>query len=224
MLDYLFKNWNLFKQDKINKDIVEDYKKFVGEKELDLLLTKFNNSRFSLEKKWNQVMGSFSTSFLGSGFGSSSISAEYKKIDKDNISVLNRALDDSFNNIFVKGISQPRDRSIPTCRTVSFNNIMGVEGDYWILHINDNLDTFIVVAPLIIPQSSLKVIPVLACYVLTSKTHEKFWSDKNNVNEILEVAKKYGFENNLFTKPIATAKSLEQGDLEDAILKNNNIL
>lgn len=137
MLGHLFKNWNLFQQDKINKDIVNDYKKFVGEKELDKILTKFNNSRFSLEKKWNQVMGSFSTSILGSGFGSSSISAEYKKIDKDNISVLNRALDDSFNNIFVKGISRPRDISIPTCRTVSFNNIMGVEGDYWILHINE---------------------------------------------------------------------------------------
>jgi hypothetical protein len=221
MFSHLFKNWNLFQQDKINQEIVNDYKKFVGEKELDLLLTKFHKRRFSLEKKWNQVMGSISTSFLGSGFGSSSISAEYKKIDKDNISVLNRALDDSFNNIFVKGISKPRDIFIPTCRTVSFNNIIGVEGDYWIIHINDNLDTFIVVAPLIIPQSSVKVIPVFACYVLTSKTHVKFWSDENNVNEILEVAKKYSFENNLFTKPIATAKSLKQGNLEDAILKNN---
>lgn len=50
MLGHLFKNWNLFQQDKINKDIVNDYKKFVGEKELDKILTKFNNSRFSLEK------------------------------------------------------------------------------------------------------------------------------------------------------------------------------
>jgi len=221
MFENIFNNLGYFYKEKVNQDIVEDYKKFVGEKELDLLLTKFNKSTFTLEKKWNQVMGSISTSILGSGIGSSSITAEYKNIDKDNISVFNRAIDNSFQNIYVKGISKPRDISIPTCRTVSFDNIMGVEGDYWIIYINDMQDSFIVVAPLLIPQTSVKVVPVFACYVLTSKSHAKFWSDKKNVNEILEVAKKYGFDNNIFSKPIATAESLDQGLLDDAILKNN---
>jgi lipocalin len=211
MFEYIFNDLNSIYEKKVNQDIVEDYKKFVGEKELDLLLTKFNKRRFTLEKKWNQVMGSRTTEILGSGFGSSSITAEYKKIDKDNIIVLNRAIDDSFQNIFVKGMSKPRDISIPTCRTVSFDNIIGLEGDYWIIHINDRLDIFIVVAPLHIPQTSVKVVPVFACYVLTSKTHAKFWSDEKNVQEILEVAKKYGFDNNILTKPVASAETLEEG-------------
>ena len=219
----IFTNLVSFYKEKVNKDIVEDYKLFVGENELKELQKKFNNIAFSIEKEWNQVMGSITTSFLGSGIGSSSITAEYKKLDKDNISVLNRALDNSFQDIFVKGVSKPRDISIPTCRTVTFDNIMGVEGDYWIIHINDRLDTFVVVAPLIIPQTSLKVVPVFACYVLTSKPHHKFWGDEKNVKEILAVAKKYGFDNSLLTKPLATYETLEQGPIEDAALKNNII-
>lgn len=223
MIKNVFDNFFSFYNEKVNKDIVEDYKLFVGENELKELQKKFNKRRFKLEKEWNQVMGSITTSFLGSGIGSSSITAEYKKLDKDNISVLNRALDNSFQDIFVKGISKPRDSSIPTCRTVSFDNIMGVEGDYWIIHINDRLDTFIVVAPLIIPKTSVKLVPIFACYVLTSKTHYKFWDDEKNVKEILAVAKKYGFDNNLLTKPLATSETLEQGPIEEAALKNNII-
>jgi hypothetical protein len=202
--------------DKLNSDILSEYKKFVGEPELQNLLKKFNNRRFTLFKKWNQVMGSFSTSFLGSGFGSSSITAEYSKLDNNTVNVLNRAINDSFQDIFVKGISEPRQNDIPTCRTVSFgiNNVL--KGDYWILYINDSLDTFIVVAPLFIPGTSIKIVPVLACYVLTSKTHCKFWGDDINVKEILNISKKYGFDN-IFNKPLATADSLDQGEIDEAI-------
>jgi hypothetical protein len=195
--------------DKINKDIVEDYKNFVGKDALEELLKKFNKKNFSIEKKWNQVMGSRSTEILGSGFASTSITAEYSKLDKDTISVLNRALNDSFKDIYIKGTSKPRDPSVPTCRTVSFGST-GIEGDYWIIHINDKLDTFIVVAPLILPKTSIKILPGLACYVLTSKTHNKFWGDDRNVKEILDVTKKYGFDN-FFNKPLATPETLEQG-------------
>jgi len=192
----------------VNKDIVTDYKRFVGEEELKELLTKFNKKEFSIKNTWNQVMGSITTSLLGSGIGSTSITAEYDKLDEDTISVLNRAVSDSLQDIYVRGISKPRDTLVPTCRTVSFDNT-GIEGDYWILHINDNLDTFIVVAPLIIPETSIKVIPIIACYILTSKSHSEFWNDKKNVKEIFDVTEKYGF-NNLLTKPLATPKTLDR--------------
>jgi len=96
---------------------------------------------------------------------------------------------------------------------------MGIEGDYWILYINNDLDTFIVVSPLIIPKTSKKIIPVLACYVLTTKTHTEFWSDKKYVKEIFDIAEKYGFNNNILTKPLTTPETLDQGPLDEAILQ-----
>jgi len=208
MFKNIFKDsYSVYKK-MVNKDIVTDYKRFVGEEELKELLTKFNKKEFSIKNTWNQVMGSITTSLLGSGIGSTSITAEYDKLDEDTISVLNRAVSDSLQDIYVRGISKPRDTLVPTCRTVSFDNT-GIEGDYWILHINDNLDTFIVVAPLIIPETSIKVIPIIACYILTSKSHSEFWNDKKNVKEIFDVTEKYGF-NNLLTKPLATPKTLDR--------------
>ena len=219
MFENIFKDLYSDYTKMISNEIVSDYKRFVGDNELKELLTKFNKRRFTLEKEWNQVMGSITTAFLGSGLGSTSITAEYKKLDEDSIRVLNRALDDSFQNIYVVGKSNPRDPLLPTCRTVSFDNIMGVEGNYWIIHINDRLDTFIVISPLIIPETSVKLVPVFACYVLTSKPHHKFWSDEKNVKEILAVAKKYGFDNSLLTKPIASSKTLDLSPLAEAILQ-----
>jgi hypothetical protein len=217
MLENIFKGFYSDYKKMISNEIVTDYKRFVGEDELKELLTKFNKKEFSIENTWNQVMGSFTTSLLGSGFGSTSITAEYDKLDEDTISVLNRALTDSLQDIYVIGISKPRDTSVPTCRTVSFDS-NGIEGDYWILYINDRLDTFIVVAPLIIPETSIKVIPIIACYILTSKSHSEFWSDKKNVKEIFDITEKYGF-NNIFIKPLATPKTLEQGTLDEAFLQ-----
>ena len=218
MLDNIFKDLYSDYKKKVNNDIVSEYKRFVGEKELIELLTKFNKKEFSITKRWNQVMGSFTTSLLGSGLGSSSITAEYAKLDEDIISVQNRALNNSFQDIYVKGISKPRDLLFQTCRTVSFDS-NGIVGDYWILYINDSLDTFIVVPPLIIPETSIKVLPIIACYILTSKSHSEFWSDKKNVDEIFFIAEKYGFNNNILTKPLATPETLDQGPLDEAFLQ-----
>lgn len=218
MLDNIFKDLYSDYKKKVNNDIVSEYKSFVGEKELIELLTKFNKKEFSIAKRWNQVMGSFTTSLLGSGFSSTSITAEYAKLDEVIISVLNRAISDNFEDIYIIGISKPRDLLFPTCRTVSFDS-NGIVGDYWILYINDSLDTFIVVAPLIIPETSIKVLPIIACYILTSKSHSEFWSDKKNVDEIFFIAEKYGFNNNILTKPLATPETLEPGPLEEAILR-----
>ena len=217
MLDNIFKGFYSDYKKMISNEIVTDYKRFVGEDELKELLTKFNKKEFSIENTWNQVMGSFTTSLLGSGFGSTSITAEYDKLDEDTISVLNRALNDSLQDIYVIGISKPRDPLVPTCRTVSFDS-NGIEGDYWILYINDSLDTFIVVAPLIIPETSIKVLPIIACYILTSKSHSEFWSDKKNVKEIFDITEKYGF-NNIFIKPLPTPKTLDQGTIDEAFLQ-----
>jgi hypothetical protein len=185
-----------------NKFIIEYYKKFIGEKELDLLINKFNNKDFC--NKWEQVMTSRSTGLFGTGITYSSVQATYALNQNGNINLLNEAYDTDFNYVSVKGESEARDNKIPTCRTVKFDKISS-KGNYWIIYISSSFNSIIIGAPLIIPFIPIKISNNFGVYVLAKNTND-FWNSKEETNEIFDALKKYGFEK-FWNKPISSSKT-----------------
>jgi hypothetical protein len=178
--------------------IVEHYKEYVGEKELDILLKRFNIKTFC--DKWNQVITSRSTSFLGSGGSEySSVTAKYSLTNDNKVTVFNECYDEKKQYKSITGTSDCFDSSVPTCRTVLFPSV-GATGNYWILYISEKNDVMIICCPLIIPHTSIKLMDNFALYVL-AKDRNKFWSNKQMVQKIYTILEKYKF-NNFINKPI----------------------
>lgn len=193
----------------LNKQIIESYKKFVGEEKLQIVNNRFKSSNFVFANKdWNQVMTTRSTTISGTGLGVASVKALYEPILGKNseFTVNNFGLNENFKPIRIKGITSPRCKDIPTCRTVTFDSI-NITGDYWILYISNDLKTIVVGFPLFIPGTSILITSNFGCYVITQKTREEFWNKKENVDEILNVTNNLGFTN-FFNKPLPSAKSL----------------
>ena len=191
----------------IDSDIISQHKKYIGEPQFNVLNERFNSESFSFEGTWNQVLTSRSTIISGTGLSSSTVSAIYKKIEGTNkYSVLNTSNNDNLKGIFIRGNSPARDESVPTCRTVIFDSIQ-VEGNYWICYISEDLETILVVSPIIIPLTSICVIPSFICYVLTKKSHDQFWSDNKFVEEILTETTRLGL-NDFYNRPLPTAETL----------------
>ena len=194
----------------VSDGIVEHYKKIVGsDEDLNILLSRFSEVKFG-EDILFQHLTSRTTTISGTGLGSSSVRATYRKVDETNenkFSVLNQSFDENLKPIFIKGFTEPRDTKIPTCRTVTFTKI-GVEGDYWIVYVSKDISSIIVIAPLILPGTSIMIKPEFICYVLSKKPKEEFWPNNSLVSELLEVAKKLGFTN-FFNKPLPTSDTWE---------------
>lgn len=198
------------KSSNYDKAVVEKYKKFVGDKELKILL-----DRFSIDKyvgTWKQVMTSSSTRFVGGGLNYSSVKAVYKLRKDGLLSVKNSAYDGNFNKVGVTGESRARDEEYPVCRTVNFDilNInLNFEGDYWICWISSSLNTALVVAPIILNVFNKPVVVSenFGFYLLT-RDISKFWNSPKEYEAAFKVLEKYGF-NNGFKKPIATAEIYE---------------
>lgn len=166
------------------------YKQYVGDKELEKLLSRFDSKSFC--DKWDQVMTSRSTIFMGSGGSEySSVRATYSAVpNSSSITVRNDCYDEKHKPKFIEGISECIDAKIPTCRTVTFQSV-GVTGNYWILYMSKNKRCCIVCSPLIFV--SVKVMDNLALYVL-AKDRDEFWADKKLVEEIYGVLRKYKFD------------------------------
>lgn len=185
-----FSKWLHFKetQDEI---IVNYYKNFIGEPRLRYLLDKFQIDKFI--GKWEQVFTSRSTSLLGTGINYSSVNAIYTLNYDGTVGVLNSAYNEKLEKIFIEGNSRARDNSIPTCRTVKFDSIsIPIEGDYWIIDISETFQTIIVCAPIITPFIPIEISSNFGVYVLT-KNREKFWKNKNEIDNVLNILNKYGF-------------------------------
>ncbi len=178
--------------------VLDHYKKYVGKKELKKLLSRFDSNTFC--SKWNQVMTSRSTFFMGSGGSEySSVRATYTENRDKTITVFNECYDENHKPKTIQGISECVDPKIPTCRTVLFPSV-GVIGNYWILYISKQKDVIIVCSPFIIPYTSVKLMDNLALYVL-AKDRDAFWSNTQLVKKIYDILEKYKFD--LFiNKPI----------------------
>jgi hypothetical protein len=194
-------------QNNVNNEIIQKYIDYVGKDNFETLQNRFN-SDFMFENRWNQVITTRSTLVTGTGLGTSSVFAEYKKIDEDKniFSVENFGLNESFKPIRIEGITFPRSLEVKTCRIVNFNT-NDVEGNYWVAYISRDLKTIIVAFPLFIPNTSILITPNFACSILTQKNYEDFWNDKEGAEEILTECRKLGFTNFL-NKPLGSANTL----------------
>jgi lipocalin len=190
-----------------DKAVVKKYKEFVGHKELKELTRAFSPQKFA--GKWKQVMCSPSTSVLGSGPDYNSVQATYKLKKNGIISVKNDAYDNDFHRVCITGTSGARDTSVPTCRTVKFNNLFDVQGDYWIAYATPSFQSIIVAAPIIIKlfNRPLVITKNFGFYVLT-RDATKFWSSSQEYKRIFDALEKYGF-NKIWNKPVATAETFE---------------
>ena len=110
---------------KYDELVVKKYKEFVGENELRQLLKRFTPEKFA--GVWKQAMCSSSTRFLGSGPNYSSVQAKYTLKENNIVGVRNDAYDNDFRKAGITGTSGARDVSVPTCRTVKFNNLLDIE-------------------------------------------------------------------------------------------------
>lgn len=196
------------KSSKYDEAVLKIYKKYVGEKELKVLL-----GRFSLQNYvgiWKQVMASPSTRIVGGGLNNSSVKAIYKLRKDGLLSVQNSAYDGDFRKVGITGKSRARVASFPTCRTVDFDIInlnFRIEGDYWIYWISKSRNTVLVVAPLIIKFFNTPVVisKNLGFYLLTRDIRE-FWNSE--YEDAFEVLDKYGFKSG-YKRPVATAETFE---------------
>jgi lipocalin len=198
------------KTSKYDEAVVKKYKKFVGEKELKILLSRFSTDKYV--GTWKQVMTSSSTRLVGGGLNYSSVKAVYKLRKDGLLSVKNSAYDGDFYKVGITGESRTRDEKVPTCRTVNFDilNInINIEGDYWISWISSSLNTALVVAPIILKffDTPIVISENFGFYLLTRDV-SKFWNSPDEYESAFEVLEKYGF-NSRFKKPIATAEIYE---------------
>jgi lipocalin len=185
-----------------NKIIIDYYKNFVGEKEVNLLVQQFDVNKFC--GKWQQVLTSRTTGLFGTGITFSSVQATYSLNSDGTIQVLNEAYDTNFKNINISGFSSARDNKIPTCRIVKFGSVP-LEGDYWIIYISPSFDTIIVAAPLIIPFVPINITNNFGVYVLT-KNRDEFWKSQTETNNVFNTLNKYGFTNFL-NQPISSGET-----------------
>lgn len=185
--------------------VIKKYKKFVGKNELKKLLEIFDSEKFA--GKWKQVMCSPSTSVLGSGPNYSSVQATYTLKKNNIVGVKNDAYDNDLIRVCITGTSRARDDDVPTCRTVKFNNLFNVEGDYWLIYATPSFNTVIVAAPIMIKvfNQPLVVTNNFGFYVL-SRNIKQFWSSPNEYKNTLNALEKYGF-NKRWNKPVVTAES-----------------
>jgi lipocalin len=205
--DKLKKTLDSTKISKYDEAVVKSYKKFVGENNLKELTRVFSPEKFA--RNWKQVMCSPSTKILGSGPNYSSVEATYK-LKKDGIvSVKNDAFDTDFYRVSITGTSRARDAHVPTCRTVNFDNILKIEGDYWLIFATPSFKSCIVAAPIILRlfNRPLVIAKNFGFYVLT-RNRRKFWSSPEEYQPIIDALKKYRF-NKFWNKPVATAETFE---------------
>jgi lipocalin len=195
------------KSSKYDKAVVEKYKKFVGKKELKILISNFTPNKFA--GKWKQAMCSPSTKVLGSGPNFSSVQATYKLKKNGLISVRNDAFDNELKRVYITGTSRTRDEDIPTCRTVKFNNLFNIEGDYWIAYATPSFKTVIVSAPIVIKifNRPLVVTNNFGFYVLTRNIKD-FWNSPEEHVSTLNALEKYGF-NKPWNKAVVTGEAYE---------------
>ena len=197
---------NLNKSEKYDEAVVDIYKNFVGEKELKSLSNIFRTEKFT--GIWKQAMCSPTTRFIGTGPNFSSVQAIYGDLNMNGlISVKNEAYDNDFFRVSITGTSRARVETIPTCRTVKFNNSVNIEGDYWLIYATPSFNTIIVAAPVIIKIFNRPVVITkkFAFYVLT-RDITAFWNTKEEYEPIFTALDRYGF-NKFWNKPIATAET-----------------
>lgn len=190
-----------------DKAVVNKYEKYVGENELKKLVSTFDPENFA--GNWKQVMSSASTRVLGSGPNFSSVEATYKLKKNGEIAVKNDAYDNDFYRVSITGTSKARDENVPTCRTVKFNNLFNIEGDYWLIYATPSFKTVIVAAPIMVKifNTPLVITNNFGFYVLT-RNKNKFWSSPREYKNTLRALEKYGF-NKPWNKPVATAETFE---------------
>lgn len=196
--------------EKYDKLVVKKYKKFVGKRELKVLLKRFSTEGYT--GTWKQVMASPSTRIIGGGSNYSSVQAVYTLRNDGLIGVKNMAYDGDFYKVGVKGKSRARIASVPTCRTVRFNIVnfnLNFEGDYWIAWMSPSLKTALVVAPLILKifNRPFVVSNNIGFYLLTRDIPE-FWDSHEEHEAAFHVLDKYGFTS-FWNKPVPTAESFQ---------------
>ena len=100
--------------------VVEQYTKYV--KNLPVLLRRF--SELKITHQWQQVLTSITTGIMGTGITFSSVIADYTLNGDGSISLINRAYNSDLSPIYIKGVCTCQDKTIPTCRIVSFDNLL----------------------------------------------------------------------------------------------------
>lgn len=195
------------KVSKYDEAVIKKYKNFVGKNELKKLTNNFTSEKFA--GKWKQVMCSPSTSVLGSGPNYSSVQATYTLKKNNIVGVKNDAYDNDLYRVCITGTSRARDEKVPTCRTVKFNNLFNIEGDYWLIYATPSFNTVIVAAPIMVKifNTPLVISNNFGFYVL-SRSMKQFWSSPKEYEPIFDALEKYGF-NKPWNKPVPTAESFE---------------
>lgn len=195
------------KVSKYDEAVIQKYKKFVGKNELKKLTNNFTSEKFA--GKWKQVMCSPSTSLLGSGPNYSSVQATYTLKKNNIVGVKNDAYDNDLHRVCITGTSRARDEKVPTCRTVKFNNLFNIEGDYWLIYATPSFNTVIVAAPIMVKifNAPFVIANNFGFYVL-SRSMKQFWSSSKEYEPIFDALEKYGF-NKPWNKPVPTAESFE---------------
>ena len=185
--------------------VIEKFKEFVGVKEFKKLNKRFKPEHFA--GKWKQALCSPSTGVLGSGPNFSSVQATYTLKKNGSVGVQNDAYDNDIHKTSITGESRARDEDVPICRTVKFNNLFGIEGDYWLIFATPSFKTVIVAAPLIVKVFNFPFVVAsnFGFYVLT-RNKRKFWNDSEEYQPTLDALEKYGFTNFL-NKPSVTGES-----------------
>ena len=196
------------KTEKYDEAVVEKFKEFVGTKEFKKLNKRFNTKKFA--GRWYQVCCSPSTGLFGSGGPNfSSVQATYTLKNSGLVGVKNEAYNIQLDKVSATGTSRARDDDVPMCRTVKFNNLFKIEGDYWLIFATPSFNTVIVSAPLIVKVFNFPFVIAnnFGVYVLT-RNKRKFWDDPEEYQPTLDALKHYGFTN-LLNRPIVTASSFE---------------
>lgn len=195
------------KSSEYDEAVVKKYEKYVGKKELSKLVGAFDSKKFA--GNWKQVMCSPSTSVLGSGPNYSSVQATYTLKKNNVVGVKNDAYDNDFNRVSITGTSRARDENVPTCRTVKFNNLFDIEGDYWLIYATPSFKTVIVAAPIMVRifNRPLVITNNFGFYVLT-RNRKHFWSSLGEYENAFNALEKYGF-NKPWNKPVVTAETFD---------------
>jgi hypothetical protein len=179
--------------------IIEQYVSYI--KCLPTLLKRFDE--LDITHTWQQVMTSLSTGIMGTGIAFSSVSADYTLNTDGTISLINRAYNGDFKPVFISGVCKCADKTVPTCRTVKFDDLF-FEGDYWIAYISADKSTFIVSAPLVLLGKV--VIPNFGLYVLT-RDRDAYWTNDALQAEINAVLLDYDFTS-YWNKPVFSGQSI----------------
>ena len=195
------------KMSEYDEAVVKKYENYVGKKELSKLVGAFSPEKFA--GNWKQVMCSPSTSVLGSGPNFSSVEATYKLKKDGVVGVKNDAYDNDFYRVSITGASRARDEEVPTCRTVEFNNLFNIEGDYWLIYATPSFKTVIVAAPIMVKLFNRPFVITnnFGFYVLT-RNRKHFWSSLGEYKNTFHALEKYGF-NKPWNKPLATAETFD---------------